>query len=274
MESLVARNIFTTKTDGGHYRYHPLFRDYLLKNADGLHSGLLQRHAADYYFESRQYSEAAKYALRLKDTQRLRQIILTGYRDYIKNGCFHELRVWFQAIGDEEILSDRELLVAKGAYLSSIGNFTEASSCLNAAIPQLRGDDRELYIEAMTHKARVLRNFVSFEESNKVLDELIARLDDPATEHAYGVVIEKIYNLCWNSQIREAYELCSRMIELCSNAGNVRVRAWYERYLCVIHFVAGRMKDSVYYYEKSLEIPEHERSYLDMHSVDICAAKA
>lgn len=274
LESLVTRNIFTIKTEDGHYRYHTLFRDYLLKNIDSTRSDLLQKRAANYYFDKEQYSEAAKCAIRLKDCQRLRQIILICYRDYIKKGSFHELRVWFQALGDEGVAWDRELLVAKGAYLSSIGNFTEASACLDAAIPQLSEGERELYIEAMTHKARVLRNFISFEESNKLLDELIAQLDDPTSERSYGVVIEKIYNLCWNSQISEAYALCRRMVEACAKAGNIKVRAWYERYLSVIHFVAGRMKDSVYYYEKSMEIPANERSYLDMHSVDICVAKA
>jgi LuxR family maltose regulon positive regulatory protein len=274
LESLVMRNIFTTKTDGGHYRYHTLFRDYLLKNIDSARSDLLQKRAANYYFEKKQYSEAAKYAIRLKDSQRLRQIILICYRDYIKKGAFHELRVWFQVLGDKGVASNRELLVAKGAYLSSIGNFTEASACLDAAIPQLCKDDRELYIEAMTHKARVLRNFISFEASNKLLDELFTQLDDPASEGSYGVVIEKIFNLCWDSRISEAYALCRRMVETCAKAGNIKVKAWYERYLSVIHFVAGRMKDSVYYYEKSMEIPENERSYLDMHSVDICVAKA
>ncbi len=274
LESLVTRNIFTIKTDGGYYRYHTLFRDYLLKNTDGVQSDLLQKQAADYYFEKKQYSEAAKYAIRLKDSQKLRQIMLICYRDYIKKGSFHELRVWFQALRDEVVAWDRELLVAKGAYLSSIGNFTEASACLDAAIPQLCEDNRELYIEVMTHKARVLRNFISFEESNNVLDELITQLDDPASERSYGVVIEKIYNLCWNSQINEAYALCRRMVEACAKAGNIKVKGWYERYLSVIHFVAGRMKDSVYYYEKSMEIPENERSYLSMHSVDICVAKA
>jgi len=274
LESLVMRNLFTVKTTGGSYRYHTLFRDYLLKNIDSTRSNLLQKQAADYYFEKKQYSQATKYAIRLKDSQRLRQIILICYRDYIKNGRFHELRLWFQALGDEGAAWDRELLVAKGAYLSSIGNFTEAAACLDAAVPQLGEDDRELYIEAMAHKARVLRNFISFEESNKLLDELMTRLDDPTSERSYGVIIEKIYNLCWNSQISEAYALCRHMIEACAKAGNIKVRAWYERYLSVIHFVAGRMKDSVYYYEKSMEIPENERLYLNMHSVDICVAKA
>lgn len=184
------------------------------------------------------------------------------------------MRIWFQALGDEDLQLNRELLVAKGAFLSSVGNFTEASKSLDTAIPLLGEDDRELYIEAMVHKARVLRNFISFEESNALLDGLMGGLEDLASERSYSVVIEKIYNLSWNSQIREACGLTLQMVETCAKAGNVRVKAWYERYLTVIYFLMGRMRESVYYYEKSLEIPENERSNLDMHSVGICVSKA
>lgn len=274
LESLVARNIFTIKTGGGHYRYHTLFRDYLLACTEDAQVAASQGKAAGYYFDQKQYFKAADYAVRLQDKHMLQQIILISYKDYIKSGSFNELRVWFQALGDAAVNLNREMLVAKGVFLSSIGNFTQAKTCLDMAIPLLNEEDRELYIEAMVHKARVLRNFISFEESNRLLDELMAGLDHPASELSYSVVIEKIYNLCWNSQINEAYALACQMIETCAKAGNVKVKAWYERYLSAIHYVAGRMKDSVYYYEKSLEIPENEHQYLDMHSIDIYVAKA
>lgn len=274
LESLAARNIFTIKTDSGNYRYHTLFRDYLLECNQDSQALLLYSKAADYYFAKKQYSKAAEYAIRSDNRKMLEQIILINYKDCIKSGSFSELRVWFNALGDISAALNRELLVAKGAFLSSIGNFTAAKTCLDTAIPLLNEDDQVLYIEAIVHKARVLRNFVSFEESNKLLDELIARLNDPASEVSYTVMIEKIYNLCWNSQINEAYTLACHMINICAQAGNVKVRTWFERYLSVIHFLAGRMKEAVYYYEKSLKIPENERQYLDMHSIDIYVAKA
>lgn len=274
LESLVTRNIFTIKTVSGQYRYHPLFRDYLLENAEDSQASLLQSRAAGYYFGKKQYSKAAEYAMRLKNKQMLEQILLVSYRDYIKKGSFSELRLWFHALGEEIPASNRELLVARGAFLSSIGNFTAAKQCLDTAIPFLAENDHELYIEAMVHKARVLRNFISFEESNKLLDELIARLGSASLETVYTVVIEKIYNLCWNSQISEAYAAAYQRIETCAKAGNIKVKAWFERYLSVVHFLAGRMKQAVHYYEKSLELPENERQYLSMHSIDIYVAKA
>jgi hypothetical protein len=272
LESLVARNIFILKISGGYYRYHTLFRNYLLEGVEDARIISLQSSAASYYLDKKQFSRAARYAMRSDNKQMLEQILLASYRDYIKSGSFSELRLWFHALGDE--VSGRELLVAKGTFLSSIGNFTEAKLCLDTAIPQLSGEEGELYFEAMVHKARVLRNHISFEESNRLLDALIPQLKPLDSELSYTVLIEKIYNLCWSSQINEACALIHDMIECCGKAGNSKTKAWYERYLSVVHFLAGRMKEAVYYHEKSLGLPEAERQYLDIHSTGIYIAKA
>jgi LuxR family maltose regulon positive regulatory protein len=273
LENLASRNIFTIKTSAGLYRYHALFREYLLKNTIPSQKIRLQSQASSYYFNQQDYSRAARYAVLAKDQSLLRKIILASYRDYLKSGRFSELRGWFQALDRTGVKTDRELLVAQGAFLSSIGNFNAAKQCLDTVIPQLSRDNFDLYIEAMLHKARVLRNFVSFEASNQLLDKLLADIDSPG-EALYLVAIEKIYNLCWNSQVQEAHAITTHLIEKYARAGNLRIRAWFERYLTAVHFFAGRMKDAVYYYEKSLELPEAERQYLDMHDIAVYAAKA
>ena len=274
LESLVSRNIFTIKTGDGFYRYHALFRSGLLETEDKDQIPLLRQKAARYYFDHKQYARAARYAIESKDDELLENIILTCYRDYIKAGNYNELRIWFRALNDAAVELNPRILVAKGAFLSVLGNFVQAKACLEAAIPLMNQDHKDLYFEAMIHKARVLRNFVSFEESNRLLDELIRQLDDPTGELAYSVVIEKLYNLCWNSQISEAYALARQMIVGCANAGNIKTMRWFERYLCTIQFFAGRIKESVYYYEKSLELPEDEQVFLGVHSIGIYVAKA
>jgi len=272
--SLAMRNLFTIRTDDGNFRYHPLFREYLLESSDGEKKAALQRGAAKYYFSVGHYSTASRYAILTRDQALLGKIILLTYRDALQSGSFSKLRVWFDALGADAERRDVGLLIAHGALLSSIGNFTEAKVCLDEAISRLYEHHSELYTEAMIHKARVLRNEISFEESNAVLDTLLAFPDKLDLEQTYFVAIEKIYNLCWGSRVDEAYALTRRMTEICANAGNLRIRAWYERYLSVIHYVAGRMKDSVRCYEKSMEIPEDERRRLELHSVDIYVAKA
>lgn len=272
LESLVSRNIFTIRTADGHYRYHALFRESLLEDVDVMQINTLQQKAAWYYFNQKDFSKAAEYAMKSDDKGMLQEIILASYKIHMVSGDFNELRLWFQTLGD--CIFEPEILVAKGAFLSHTGNFTGAKKCLDAAIPLLNWHKQALYYEAMVHKARVLRNFDSFEESNKLLDLLLSKHHNPACAVGYSIAIEKLYNLCWTSQIDEAYELVSHAVTECARAGNMQIKAWYERYLSAVHFFAGRMKDTVYYYEKSLEIPENEQQYLELHGIGIYAAKA
>lgn len=274
LESLVARNLFTIKTGGEHYRYHALFKKCLLETGDVLQQLLLRQKAARYYWNEKDFSRAAEYAVCLNDQELLQKIILASYRYLMSSGNFSELRQWFQALGDDLSESEPEIFVAKGAFFSSIGNFIEARKYLDIAIPLLNKGNSELFLDAMVHKARVLRNYVSFEASDELLDELMSGLDNYASETAYSIIIEKLYNLCWNSKINEAYALAKHVIDECARAGNLKIKAWFERYLSAIHFFAGRMKKTIYYYEKSLELPEDEREYLDMHGIAIYVAKA
>ncbi|MDP4152845.1 MAG: winged helix-turn-helix domain-containing protein [Bacillota bacterium] len=273
LDSLVSRNMFTIKTDSGHYRYHALFRDGLLEKGDSkLYDSLLQK-AVKFYCEKKDYSKAAGYAIQLDDKKLLEEVILLSYKSLIKSGDFGELRLWFNALGEDISGLGPEILVSKGIFLSCIGNFTGAKECLDKAIPQIISNKEQL-TEALIHKARVLRNYVSIEESNKVLDKLISEADNLASESGYAIIIEKLYNLCWDSKITDALKLCFGMIEACSREGNLKVKAWFERYLSAIYFFCGNMKKTVYYYEKSLELSNSELEYLDMHNTGIFAAKA
>lgn len=274
LDDLVRHSIFTVKTSDGKYRYHALFREYLEKGVDPKERVRFQHSAAQWYAEAREYGAAAQYAIRISDWEMLVKIILSSYSDSIKNGDFSELRAWFHAISEAGYPESTELLAAKGAYLSSIGNFIAAKDCLDRAIPNLLEGEDTLYLEAMAHKARVLRNCESFEASNRLLDALILERAGFVGERAYFIVIEKIYNLAWDSRLQEAFTLTERAMDACAQAGDVRVRHWYERYLSVLYYLAGRMKDSVYYYEKSLAIPEEELRLLCRHSTEIYVAKA
>lgn len=274
LNSLTARNLFTVKTGEGLFRYHALFKKCLLDMLEPEKKVELLKGAARYYFDQRDFYLAAHYAIELNDRELLEQIILMSYRALIRAGSFSELRQWFQIIGEGDSALSAELLTAKGVFLSCTGNFTGAQKALDRAIPMLNQANRTLYLEAMLHKARVLRNSVSFDASNELLDRLMPELSRCEPETGYLIVVEKLYNLCWNSRIKEAYALAEREIERCAREGNLKIKAWLEGYLTAVHFFAGEMKKTVACYEKSLVLPEEDKAYLGMHGVGIYAAKA
>ena len=274
LNSLTARNLFTVKTGEGHYRYHALFKKSLEEMLEPVETAELRKSAARYYFDQRDFLMAAHYAKELNDLGLLEQIILMSYRALIRAGFFTDLRQWFQIMEEGDFPQSAELLTAQGVFLSCIGNFTGAQKALDRAIPLLNQANQALYLEAMLHKTRVLRNSVSFDASDELLDQLIPELFRCEPETGYLIVVEKLYNLCWNSRVAEAYALADQEIQRCARDGNLKIKAWLERYLTAVHFFAGRMKETVVYYEKSLALPEEDKEYLDMHGVGIYAAKA
>ena len=274
LDSLTSRNLFTVKTGEGHYRCHALFQKCLLKMLEPARISELRRSAALYYLEKQDFQMSGFYAMELKDREFLKRIILISYRALIRTGSFSELRQWFQIVGEGSSASDAEFLLAKGAFLSCIGNFTEAQRVLDCAIPKMDRANRTIYIEAMLHKARVLRNDVSFEASDELLDRLLLELKQCEPETAYLIVVEKLYNLCWNSRIREAYSLAQQEIEQYAREGNLKMKARLESYLTTVHFFAGNMRETVASYEKSLALPEEDKDLLEIHATGIYAAKA
>lgn len=274
LDSLTARNLFTVKTGEGHYRCHALFQKCLQKTLEPARISELRRRAALYYFEKQDFRAAAGYAVALNDRALLERIVLISYRPLIRSGSFSELRQWFQMISEDTSAFGAEFLFAKGAFHSCTGNFTEAQKALDRAIPALDQGNRTLYMEAMLHKARVLRNDVSFEASDELLNRLLPELAQCEPETAYLIVVEKLYNLCWNSRIREAYALARQEIERYAREGNLKMKARLESYLTAVHFFAGNMRETVASYEKILALPEEGKDLLEIHGTGIYAAKA
>lgn len=274
LDSLTEKNLFTVKTGENHYHYHAMFRKSLLEMPQAPESSGFWRAAAKYYLERQDFLTAAKYVIKLNDQSLLKQIILKSYRSLLRSGSFSELRQLFQNVSDEASEQNADFLAAKGAYLSCIGNFTEAQKMLDRAIPSLDHKKHSLCMEALLHKARVLRNAISFQASDELLDRLLRKLTLCDPETACFIVVEKLYNLCWNCRISEAYTLAQHSMEQCARNGSLKIRSRLERFLTAVHFFEGNMQKAVTCYEKSLDLPEEDKEYLDMHGVGIYAAKA
>ena len=196
LDNLVSQNLFIKKIGNSLYRYHALFREYLLENSDPLQIASLLNTAAYYYFNTKLYPRAANYAISANNNDLLQQINLISYKNYINCGSFNMLHDWFNALEKTNTMLSNEILIAKSSLLSSIGDFSDAKKHLDTVIPLLDEKDRKLHIEAIVHKARVLRNYVSFKESNNLLERLLSDTDNLTAEQLYMVAIEMVYNYC------------------------------------------------------------------------------
>lgn len=273
LENLVHRNIFTQRVSAVSYCYHALFQAFLQQNDDGLGRENLRK-AMNLCYESQDFEQAAEYALLLQDGDIIQDCIgaIVGKTfDWVRN---RNLKKSFDFLEERSTDLSPRVMLAKGMFLSDQGDFYQAEKYLHTAIPLLSRGDQNLYMHAMTHMARVLRNRVSFEESTRCIDALLPLSQDVSMPNRYNVMIEKINNLTLTSRLSEALELTKALMEQCLAAGAPGVKVWFERYLTAIYFYLGDYKNCLIAYEKSLSIPREEQDWLMRHCVGAYAAKA
>ncbi len=273
LEELMHRNLFTLRVSATAYRYHALFRAFLRQNDDGIGRAILRK-AMQNCFAQGDYERAADYALLLDDAGFIHDCISAALGRPFGGGRYRSLKKYFDCLERHRTELSSRVLLAKGMYLSSQGDFHRAEECLLEALPRLDGQDKLVWLYAMTHRARVLRNKVSLEESSRCLDEVLPHLHGEPMNVWYTVIIEKIHNLTMMSQLSAAYDLTVSMIERCAASGELRVKAWFERYLTMIYFFTGDYRKTLQAYEASLAIPEEEQEWLLRHGVGLYAAKA
>lgn len=233
-----------------------------------------QKKAQDYCYNCGDYEQAAYYAMLTGNTGRLQDCICANADRLLASGRYTVLREYFDFLTGRGARLSPETLLAKVMYLSSTGSFFEADQCFETVMSEFGAGDRVRYIKAVIHKARILRNKVSFEESNRCIDELLPLLDGQPMAVRYEVLIEKIHNLTMMTRLSEALDLVREMVKKCSACGDVRVRAWFERYLTMIYFYTGDILGCIREYEKSLSIPLEEQMWLKRHTMAAAAAKA
>lgn len=272
LNELVRRNLFTTQASSGVYRYHTLFAAFLRQIGNGMGGEILRKAMYD-CFNRKDYEKAAAYALLANDASYIHDCISAALGRPFGKGYYTNLKRYFDCMEAHGIALSLRVLLARGLYLSSLGHFHEADLCIKEALPKLEGDQKIL-LQVMAHKARILRNRVSIEESNHLIDSLLPLPDDTPLEDMYLLMIEKIHNLTLSTCLNEALDLTISMLEKCAFYGNIRVRAWFERYLTAIYFYRGDYIKCLHYYEKSLSLSKREQDWLSRHCVGAYAAKA
>ncbi|SET34793.1 ATP-, maltotriose-and DNA-dependent transcriptional regulator MalT [Natronincola peptidivorans] len=273
LEELLRRNIFTLHISQFTYRYHTLFSYFLQKIDDSLGRITLGK-AMTLSYEGGDFQEAADYALLLGDEGMIKDCISGLLDKPFEGGRLRSFKKYFDFLQPISVGLPPRVLLARGMYLSEQGEFSEAEKFLRGAIPHLDSEDKHLYLHAMVHQARVLRNRVSFQESTNCIDNLLPLSEDTPMQLQYMVMIEKIHNLTLTSQLSAALDLTLNMMEKSLVAGNAGVKLWLERYLTAIYFYMGDYKNCLKVYEKTLTISKEEQDWLMRHSVGAYAAKA
>ncbi len=118
------------------YRYHPLFAAFLRQNGGALGRETLRRAMAD-CFARGEYEQAADYALLAEDAAFIHQCISAALGRPFGQGHCGNLQGYFQCMEAQKLALSPRVLLGRGMYLSSRGQFFEADRLISSALPEL-----------------------------------------------------------------------------------------------------------------------------------------
>lgn len=212
-------------------------------------------------------------ALSNKDIESLKQALIHSHQSLIRHGRTWAMHAWVFLLEKEISSPDAELSAAIGAYYTATAQYDQAEHCLKQALKEAELGS-PLHTQATLTHAQLIRQTVSCDSANNLLDPMIFELEDLSTETAYFWLAEKIHNLLLEEKWIKADELVRNLVTICDIAENPRIKKWYERAMVPISYHYGNLKETIQHYEQSLTLPEDEQFIVQERNVDTYAAQA
>ena len=138
IEQIEARNLFLIRLeDAGErwYRYHHLFREFLLTRLQRqpIHLAQLQRRVGEVFAARQQFEEAVEHFLAAGEPERAAHIMQAMARQLFISGRRQTLHAWFEQLPAQYHVLAPELLLSQGQALLETGQPVQATSILQHA---------------------------------------------------------------------------------------------------------------------------------------------
>ena len=206
---LEERSLFITG-DKGAYRYHSLFRDFLLRrtsvpvaNRRTLHS-----QAAAYYQEQGDYGEAVYHLLAAGNYGAAADLLATIARPMAYNGRHQTLAVWLDQLPKDLLDAHPELLLARGHAFRFASRYQEALAIYKKAGEQFEMQkDVSGEVRALRGQAQVYLDTVQPSQAEPLLRRALHKVDRRAKDERASLLILLAENKLNAGQLPQAERL-------------------------------------------------------------------
>jgi len=238
LEHLERQNLFIVSLDQERnwYRYHQLFRDFLLNRfywqaeEEALQ---LQAAAGDYYARQGLWDLAAEHYMMARSTEGLASAIRALAPAYLQSGRVETLRRYIRGLPSDFVKREPDFLLYQGHALRYRGRSEEAVACYEraCALYQERGE-RAQVCRALIHLARVARSRGEYREAQRLAQQAVAQAgeDDHAERAEALMALAKTTGFL--EDMAQGYKLGEAALEEARRAGPALSRSDRARLLC------------------------------------------
>lgn len=275
LDYLERENLFVIKVGQSErtFRYHSLFKDFLTTQLrEEIRRDILNR-AAEHYLHTENKEQAVEYALQGENWDLAQYALETVGRDLLEQGRLITLTRWLSELEKAPAPMTPKNLLLAGCYCSRSGQIQKAEGYLDKALTLfISSMDEWGYIHCMLEKARIARHQVSLEESNRLIEEVLPRLQVRYDSWRYTVVGERLYNFIFLGRYREVLAICSEMILNARREGNQKAEGFFIRFSVIVYFYLGKYQKGLKLYTHLLEWKWFEREGENTFSVEAYVA--
>lgn len=210
---LEQENLFVIRVTGSHrfYRYHGLFRDFLLTLSTPEAQRELAEQAANYYMVTPDRRWAVEYALLSGNHQLLRQSVEMVGADLLEQGDNETLRHCLELLKQRRVPRSPEISILTGWYNQRTGRWQKAYDLANRVLEDYSQQSQEpFYLEATCLLAALTRAHISVEQSwaqlQPVMEDIRRQQGIRSDIYKRGIALY-VYNLVDLKREQEALTL-------------------------------------------------------------------
>lgn len=239
------------------YRYHQLFRDFLLERL-GSKRKLWQRKAGMIARARGDLRAAVEYFGVAGAQRELRDILKEAGQQAFSEGRWQTVARWLGAVTEENLAADPWL----GLYRAKIeiyrGRLDEAEKWLNEAALLFADSGAQAGLtESRLLQARLLRCRGHFVESLKLLDEILRLLPVEESTQRFDLPLEKALCLLVVGRLGEAETVLTAALESVKRNNDIYVMAHLMEGLGNIYYMLGNYPKALQMYQQGAEmLPE------------------
>ena len=281
LAGLARHNYFTERLSGGdNYRYHPLFRDYLTKQAKAFFSpgelSAIQLKAAQIEEETGNIEDAARLYSEAGEVRRLARIVIDNAPHFLRQGRSKTVREWLAAIPKSTVEGNPWLLYWSG-MCAFPSDMIHTRSCMEKALAAFRAakDPAGAYLAWSGIVDSHSYNFGEWDALDKcidVFDDLQNKYPFPATGEIELITSSRILILLILRKIKDTKSILDWFGRI---SALLKKNAVTDIYLIATFFMStyylwkGEYNHNALLLEKAVERLREESSPFSVISIDL-----
>ncbi len=236
------------------YRYHQLFRDFLLERL-GPRKNHLLRKAGEIARQNEDWDQAIEYFAAAGSGQDLVALLEKAGRQAFRQRRWQTVERWLGLLDQGQITADEWLSLFQAKISVYRGKLTEAENWINKSMAGFTASRNEVGIaECQFLQAKILNRNGCYQESLNLLAEAYPILQQSEPVFRFELPLEKALLFIRMGRLRQAEDLLLKGLQVVAEHDDSWITAHFLEGLGWTYYMLGQTMKALEYYEKAARL--------------------